>query len=1228
MRIPQVIAERAPAPTPLSHGGPTANTSINSDEWQLSVVEETSLIFEENDSGRYAADEPSTSTTDFGESEPGRLSTPSSLTSSQKRSVSGPGRSPRPPQVQFSPLSLAPSPLLGLPSPPPPPLPALIDLREGASDLADSPSAYRAQKSSASSIRTILKAPGTPGTGRSVRFTSSTSAERNKERSPTTRADPSTSLTGDDKSVDQKGASREEKEEEEEGGEEGEEESSLEEGLSSHLVASFLSRLQAVIPSPDSSLASTISRLAGPGDQSVVEATSLRPAVAVTSPTSSDYAIDFSTSVPAVGLRIARNMYEARDLFDESNPFAGISISVLAVSTNKDFGVTSGPVSAQPEVRIARSTPILTDTLQIDEPGGANFQPRSSSSVSGSPVRPPPNKSSQSSDTDASSPSPAYTTPDTSTMSQTAKGSSALGTLDRAASHTAGPDSDFNRDNATLHSATSRASHVSSSLYRMFMQKRSEGSRIAADEWGRLVHGGQAADEATARVMEDAVANTSLASTSALSPILHDLDEHASEKPNHSGELVTSGCASFRSEKEDCSSNLADHPGGQLDESYSVAIPPTYLSPIPELSEPNTTVDSERLTACGDAASCVGRAPFRGESRSSCAMSTVEILEASRAAEHPSFSLSVTPTSSNGASSIDLQESLEGVASLVATYDVWREHTTAQKSHIASLLAIIRTECQRKDAILAKLSGRNETLERQLRHTTATLDETKHTWLDRDGATGGMLERALKKNEALVGLVTKLTYELEARIQQQLSNKNKREVDLSNWQTELLKAQDKARDCEIRLRVAQATQADLGEAHSRTQQQVSQLMRENDALRRERDEISAKWKEDVITNNGQSGETVLVNKEEHPEQVHYIIAANAASENIGSLTNADVMLTVPCSPQPAVRSGEDLMAAPDTEQGCMVIERENAKDEMDRMKSELGEAENTCQDLRARLLDATVRLKEQDVRFQRFAAELKVKDDQIALHSKAWEEHQSEITRLMDSISLIEQEAVIKVHSAESELSRIQNELGAVIDFKEQQLQTAKNDTSIQTARIEMLAAECKKSATMTETLRNRLAIRESKYAALKQLKVELESDILGLNIALEAKQQEASAWKRQVQSARVSQMAATTPVAAPLGGTAQTDRHQPSTPPVATCVRHASVAIVDSRLSQAPPSQKGRVHKPSLGFGSSSRRDVTSLPILLSTPKSSFHITRHAGSKENIAPAFVRKRAASLVLG
>lgn len=240
-------------------------------------------------------------------------------------------------RVQFSPISSCPSPLLSastLPPPPPPPptfaepSPAPAPARRvslTASDENWSPLADEARASTNGAGETlsrpgsgILKHPRTPGTGRSVRFTASI-VERTPEGvddGAQAQAEDSPSVAVGSRSVLRTGRADESHEQDEVPREDtsaaaDDDASSPErtgEGDSSVLVASFLSKLQAAIPSPDVSL--------------------------VTSPPAPPPAglplisVDPSTPGPAPALT----------LFDESNPFHGLNSALGASVLDRTDG--------------------------------------------------------------------------------------------------------------------------------------------------------------------------------------------------------------------------------------------------------------------------------------------------------------------------------------------------------------------------------------------------------------------------------------------------------------------------------------------------------------------------------------------------------------------------------------------------------------------------------------------------------------------------------------------------------------------------------------------------------------------------------------------------------------------------------------------------------------------------------------------------------------------------
>lgn len=112
-------------------------------------------------------------------------------------------------RVQFSPLALAPSPLLGLPSPPPPPAllrnieTSPISLMSKGDAGLNTPSATTHVEELPSTLpkRAILKAPRTPGTGHSVRF--STSPHLQNDLSPNVSARSEFEVYGDQHDCEQ-----------------------------------------------------------------------------------------------------------------------------------------------------------------------------------------------------------------------------------------------------------------------------------------------------------------------------------------------------------------------------------------------------------------------------------------------------------------------------------------------------------------------------------------------------------------------------------------------------------------------------------------------------------------------------------------------------------------------------------------------------------------------------------------------------------------------------------------------------------------------------------------------------------------------------------------------------------------------------------------------------------------------------------------------------------------
>ncbi|KAK4700408.1 hypothetical protein P7C70_g5834, partial [Phenoliferia sp. Uapishka_3] len=394
---------------PVENG--TANPDA-SDEWHLSSVEEMASLNWGDRSGESsdAAGEANNIDTNAFDANNGSAVRLVQYDSPPSRRMST-SKSPRAStQVQFSPLSLAPSPLVGAPRPPPPPTLDPLD--------DDSPSSRAA-------VRTILKLPRTPGTGQSVRFSSST-----RETTP-----PSLARFAD--------AHHDEDDIEEEPSMDDHGDSSTSSGGSSRAVASFLSKLQAAIPSPENSLVEQQEY-----DQSNISPTTFgpNPLLVVSSPTTSEL-----QNPPGIGAGRPPLFAE-----DESNLFDTSAPHFSRLQSVEDWSVAD----AREEQNEGKE--LSEDLIQFQTPEQVFSSPDESPTFTSPTPAPKPLAT-----------APLATSPLASSTNSANRSS------------TSSPSSSAN---STLTPERSISGRRSTSFYRQFLKKRaSTGSFVAADELGRLI---------------------------------------------------------------------------------------------------------------------------------------------------------------------------------------------------------------------------------------------------------------------------------------------------------------------------------------------------------------------------------------------------------------------------------------------------------------------------------------------------------------------------------------------------------------------------------------------------------------------------------------------------------------------------------------------------------------------------------------------------------------------
>lgn len=521
------VNSRVLSPT---HDQQQGNSSNTSSEWHLSMGSDDmhSLQWGDGSSNAIALspEQPSRRARSTSQDEHSAvrlvdtsLDSPPSFRTSSSRPSSNPNRqslsrSTGPStRVQFSPLSLAPSPLLGLPPLPPPP-PSLLSALDSLED--DSPT----HRPNSALKKTILKMPRTPGTGQSVRFTASTAVRT--EESPTVAVG---GTEAEDYSTDQSGEASTSGHgvEAPEGNSFDEENSSLSlstsqsfgganttEGNSTHLVASFLSKLQAAIPSPDVSLV-TVS-----ADVEVEEAVG-NPRFALTSPGGGE-----GEALKGLGVALAAVAGGgSRNLFDESNPFVGQSMSMRSMEiTREEVGREEEEEEEEDgeesEVNVVNMD-VIIDAAEEQQPQLVDEEEQEDNSMIDhfpSPA-PTPQRATVDSPTAIDSPGASFRTSCTSSASPSAPSPTvtlsnhAPTTPPRAASSSSpaiaaspslwgeaneslassGGEPSFSTPNrsSTSTSAASSKRGASSAFYKQFLQKRARESAVAADELGRIV---------------------------------------------------------------------------------------------------------------------------------------------------------------------------------------------------------------------------------------------------------------------------------------------------------------------------------------------------------------------------------------------------------------------------------------------------------------------------------------------------------------------------------------------------------------------------------------------------------------------------------------------------------------------------------------------------------------------------------------------------------------------
>ncbi|BGP03253.1 hypothetical protein NBRC10513v2_006981 [Rhodotorula toruloides] len=1105
-------------------------------------------------------------------------SSASSQSSKKSSTTTSSSTSTLPPHVariQFSPLSLCPSPLLHAPSLPPPPAPPTFESPTEAAGIAGGE-------------KGILKRPRTPGTGRSVRW-----REWDDEREISVERDGDTSNSLD----------HEQEREKEEEGMEGEER------------ASFLSKLKAVIPSPDSSLVSppspppsppkpqepTLDSVQGPGggqgpmlfDESnpfifASSSTSVSVSHVSQASTSASFAIAERTSATAdeadLTSRPPVSSDPATEAADDSLSLAHLStgteddeLLLMRASTANlvapDFGGKSFLMVSQvgrllPEAARKKEVGVLEEIgeeEEVDEPEqvvekSVVATPRAGTGKSTAPRVPSPLAQvtlvGDASTSSSSSVADQYTSP-----SQPA--------------------------------STSQNSQSSTSFYRLFMSTRASSglSRSAGEEWARLERGEKESPkdrtlssserENEAEEEEDGEEGERSEYWSIVKSRLEEREEEEEEEQEEEdveGLLRGLGDSRFVEVAHEEGGIRAVERAGNAEDTVveHAEARGVFLSPIVEVTEPESDANTPFERGSGRRLRARSQDPPPPQPTFSLSLAAKHLASsAPPATPGRSTASALPPKTPRSASKIPrprnpitpsqnpflLQLARSGpdgappsraatlLQDLFSTQQDQLATSASQRFILSSLVTNLQNEVEHKDAMVANLK-------RQVQEARAEAKEIERLaleWEDRalHAREGESVKQDEKKIAALEETVSLLADELETRMRDDRALRQAFEADLERLRRELDARTAEVREGEIRLRYARIAQDEAEEARDALRDQVEREKSRRAEVERERNEVKARWAFDVEERDNACARL--------REEIEHLKATSPSARGAvfdEAQVAEEVERRVASIRQEADRNvhlARQELAQRDASVADLRDELRSHRDEVDRLTRAVQE-ERQHAELANADLEALLQRKEQELEealgsqalaheeleatYARLdAAEVErdnavnavnaanAKEVELAQQIKQCEAALAAMADLDQAVARIEAEASAKdeqLASLRADFEAQRLESADVLAKRDAVLAEAECEASILKKDLEALQKENNRLSDLVAKLRRDSADREVKVAKLKKRAAELEEDVFGLNVALDAKQQEASHWKRQMSSLKLERERAT----------------------------------------------------------------------------------------------------------
>ncbi|GAA5933818.1 hypothetical protein JCM3775_000291 [Rhodotorula graminis] len=521
--------------------------------------------------------------------------------------------------------------------------------------------------------------------------------------------------------------------------------------------------------------------------------------------------------------------------------------------------------------------------------------------------------------------------------------------------------------------------------------------------------------------------------------------------------------------------------------------------------------------------------------------------------------------------------------------------SSSQRFLLSSLVTNLQNEVEYKDAVI-------RTLKEQVGETRSELKEVEQlalAWEERAlrsgpsaaAATAPPPPSARKTSAALEETVQLLADELETRVREDRALRDDLEAELARARADLARKVHDVRDGEIRLRHAHAALEQADDERAAMKREVERGDERRAEVVRERDELRSRWAIDVEQREqalarlrdevhelralGESGRG-LDDEAVEREVQRRVEAAQADAQREAQLVRhelvqRDAALADLRDQLRAQRDESDRLGrAVQEERQHAELAHADMADTLAAKENELDEVLREHDALQQDLDEACARIEAAELERDRLAEAARAKDGELAEQVSQCQTALAAMADLEAAVVRIEAEAAAKeaqLAQVHKQLASARRESADVLEKRDRVLAESEKQAGRTRKELEALQKENNRLNDLVGKLRRDSADREVKVTKLKKRTAELEEDVFGLNIALDAKQQEAQHWKRQMSTIKLERESAAAAAAAESSYTSRSTLapHVPSSaaPSTAKASRGTSIS---TRLHSTTP--------------------------------------------------------------